>query len=267
MTGSDIDRETTEPKRVAGRAPPGAPSRPKPPDPTNPLKIAPREPVHQSHTRAHTIGDQDQPMAYLQTSLEMILEGFSDHGFQQNARLTETLVETVRALRALGQADVTQVSRFPVRDALQPALDYCKAHHAPRDFVIAVRGDDPNVDHVGTRETASLGFRHLLSAVLRGLPSGTQTSPEGSLVIDIEKQRQGAVIFFWAKGFTLPAVDQFFSHPKSESQWADRIRQDSRVGDGTLPFPFTLTSALLNLGREQLHEGVSGNRPFLRMTL
>lgn len=116
------------------------------------------------------------PFAYIELSLQTLLETMEDSGRANTAEYVSHLLETVRAIRAYSEDDLSQATRTPIHELLLDTAERVARTAKSRQVDLVFETESSWFTQIGSRPLAALGVQHLVAGLLRACESGDRMS-------------------------------------------------------------------------------------------
>ncbi|MAP95176.1 MAG: hypothetical protein CMK07_09530 [Ponticaulis sp.] len=116
------------------------------------------------------------PFAYVEMSLQTLLETMEDAGRHNTADYVRHLLETVRTIRTYSQDDFSKTSRTPIHELLLDTAKIVSQTARRRGVDLVMETETTWFSQIGSTPLASLGIQHLISGLLRACQKGDRIS-------------------------------------------------------------------------------------------
>lgn len=182
------------------------------------------------------------PFAYIELSLQTLHETMHDTGRMATAEYVSHLLETVRAIRAYSQDDLTQATRTPIHELLLDTAERVSQAARARGVDLIMETETSWFTQIGSRPLASLGLQHLLAGLLRACQKGDRMS------VRSERDENGIALSLFVSRAIFESKDVLFDLTRA----APGLGLDAKAS-------LQLGLTLLSVPREQvdvhLHKG------------
>lgn len=186
--------------------------------------------------------------SYIEFSLQTLYEAMADTGRTATAEYVQHLVETIKAIRAYAQDDLSQTTRTPIHELMIEAAQRVSRDARARGVDLVIKTENSWFTQVGSAPLASLGVNHLLGGLLRACSKGDRIS------VRTERDENGIAINLFLSRVVVDSADALFDLDKSSPSMGFDAKASVQLG---------LT--LLSVPKEQVDVHVHRNNLFIKI--
>lgn len=188
--------------------------------------------------------------SYLEISLQTLHEAMIDAGRQATAEYVAHLLETVRAIRAYAQDDLSQATRTPIHELLLDTAERVSRDARKMGIDLVMETETSWFTQIGSRPLAALGIQHLIGGILRACAKGDRIS------VRSERVDEGIALNLFVSRAIIDSRKTLFN-------LADNC--PGMGGDAKASIQLGLT--LLSVPKEQVDVHVHKNNLFIRVQI
>lgn len=190
------------------------------------------------------------PFAYIELSLQTLLETMEDSGRANTAEYVSHLLETVRAIRAYSEDDLSQSTRTPIHELLVDTAERVSRTAKTRQVDLVFETETSWFTQIGSRPLATLGIQHLVAGILRACEKGDRVS------IRSERHEDGIALNIFVSRAIISSRDALFDLTKA----APSLGLDSKAS-------LQLGLTLLSVPKEQVDVHVHNHNLFIKLVV
>ncbi|HBH89578.1 response regulator [Ponticaulis sp.] len=188
------------------------------------------------------------PFSYIELSLQTLLETMEDSGRSSTADYVAHLLETVRAIRAYSEDDLSQATRTPIHELLLETAERVSSTAQSKQVNLVFETETSWFTQIGSRPLATLGIQHLVAGILRACEKGDRVS------IRSERHEDGIALNIFVSRAVIPSKEALFDLTKA----APSLGLDSKAS-------LQLGLTLLSVPPEQVDVHVHNGNLFLKL--
>ncbi|MAI90517.1 response regulator [Ponticaulis sp.] len=190
------------------------------------------------------------PFSYIELSLQTLLETMEDAGRSNTAEYVAHLLETVRAIRAYSQDDLSQATRTPIHELLLDTAERVSKTARAKEVDLVLATETSWFTQIGSRPLASLGVQHFIAGLLRACEKGDRMS------IRSERDNEGIALNIFVSRAVISSKDELFDLTKA----APALGLDSKAS-------LQLGLTLLSVPPEQVDVHVHKGNLFIKVQI
>lgn len=145
------------------------------------------------------------PFAYIELSLQTLFEAMEDSGRSNTADYVAHLLETVRAIRAYSQDDLSKATRTPIHELLVDTAERVSQTARQRGVDLILETEASWFTQMGSQPLASLGIQHLIAGLLRGCEKGDR------MAVRSERDGHGIALNIFVSRALISSKDVLFN--------------------------------------------------------
>ena len=190
------------------------------------------------------------PFTYIELSLQTLLETMEDSGRTASADYVSHMLDTVRAIRAYSQDDLSKATRTPIHELLVETAERVSRTAKNRKIDLVMETETSWFTQVGSQPLASLGVQHLIAGLMRACEPGDRMSVRG------ERDEDGIALSIFMSRAVLSSANELFDLTKASPS----LGLDSKAS-------IQLALTLLSLTREQVDVHVHKGNLFVKVRI
>ncbi|MAK62577.1 MAG: hypothetical protein CMK09_16525 [Ponticaulis sp.] len=144
------------------------------------------------------------PFAYVELSLQTLLEVMEDAGRTNTAEYVAHLLETVKAIRAYSQDDLSKSTRTPIHELLIETAERMSRTAKKRGVDLILETEASWFTQMGSQPLASLGIQHMIAGLLRACEKGDR------MAVRSERDENGIALNIFVSRDIIPSKDALF---------------------------------------------------------
>ena len=188
--------------------------------------------------------------SYIEFSLQTLHETVSDAGRSATADYVGHLLETVKAIRAYAQDDLSQATRTPVHELLLETAQRVSRNARAEGVDLVMETETSWFTQIGSGPLAALGMHHLIGGLLRACSRGDRVS------VRCERDENGIALNLFLSRVLFETSDELFDLAKSKPSIGFDAKASIQLG---------LT--LLSVPKEQVDVHVHRNSLFIKVRI
>lgn len=145
------------------------------------------------------------PFTYIELSLQTLLEAMEDSGRSNTADYVAHLLETVRAIRAYSQDDLSKATRTPIHELLVDTAERVSRTARRRGVDLILETEASWFTQMGSEPLASIGIQHLIAGLLRGCEKGDR------MAVRSERDENGIALNIFVSRALITSKEMLFN--------------------------------------------------------
>lgn len=187
---------------------------------------------------------------YIETSLHTLFETLEDTGRQKSAEYVSHLVETVQAIRAYSQDDLSKATRTPVHELMIETARRVSKEARSRGVDLVLETENSWFTQMGSQPLAALGMNHLIGGLLRACDRGDR------IAVRTERDENGTALNLFLSRVVLDSVDALYDLERANPAMGFDARASVQLG---------LT--LLSVSRHQVDVHIHRKNLFIKILI
>ncbi len=188
--------------------------------------------------------------SYIEISLQTLLEAMQDTGRTKSAEHIGHLVDTIRAIRAYSEDDLSQATRTPIHELMLETAQRVSRDARSRGIDLIIKTENSWYTQMGSRPLAALGMNHLIGGLLRACTKGDRVS------VRTERDENGIALNLFISRAVVKSTQELFNLDQSNPTMGFDARASVQLG---------LT--LLSVPKEQVDVHVHRNNLFIKIKI
>jgi FOG: CheY-like receiver len=208
------------------------------------------EPRVSSEDMKSNLSSLQSAFSYIEYSLQTLFEAMQDAGRENSAEYIRHLVDTVKAIRAYSQDDLSQATRTPIHELMMGTAQHVSQDARQRGIDLIFEAESSWFTQMGSRPLAALGLNHLIGGLLRACSKGDRVS------VRSERDDNGIALNIFLSRVVLNSVDALFNMDAANPTMGFDAKASVQLG---------LT--LLSVPKEQVDVHVHRNNLFIKIKI
>ncbi len=188
--------------------------------------------------------------SYIEFSLQTLYETMEDAGRKNSANYIRHLVDTVKAIRAYAQDDLSKATRTPIHELMMGTAQHVSQDARNRGIDLIFEAESSWFTQMGSQPLAALGMNHLIGGLLRACSKGDRVS------VRSERDENGIALNIFMSRAVVDSADALFNLEQANPAMGFDAKASVQLG---------LT--LLSVPREQVDVHIHRNNLFIKIRI